>query len=122
MATPIQNRLNGHAVFRFTANATIALSDMSVNTSQENITNMAITKIFWTGDWTIKRGSNTVFTSNTNTADHWDLKGSGISLTEDSAATIVVNTTGTTSTLIIEVAKQTYANSGSDGVFYRAAP
>jgi hypothetical protein len=111
MATPIQNRLNGHVWFKaVNANSTISLANMSTNTSLENVTAAAITKIFWSGNWTIKRGSNTVVTLGANNGGVWDLRGNGVALSEYPGATIVLETTDETASIIIEVAKQSYAN------------
>lgn len=101
----IQNRPGGHAVTLDLANTTYQLTDFAApNTSFENVTNLGITKIIWTGDWTISRGANVIFKTSNNTG-HWDLNKTGIAIVRSSDATIVVNTTSTSATLILGVSK-----------------
>lgn len=119
MATPIQNRINGHVWFRATgANVTIQLSDMVANGSVEAPINAAsITQIFWTGAWTIYRGANAVFASNTGTAGHFNLAASGFSLSEWNSANVVCNTTSANATLYIQLNKESYANGTVGGLY-----
>lgn len=102
----IQNRPLGHAVTLDTANASYAVADFaSPNSSIETVTNIAITKIYWTGDWTIKRGANLIWQT-ANNAGAWDLNISGISLTAgNTAANLVINTTSTSATLLLGISK-----------------
>lgn len=101
----IQNRPGGHAVTLDFSNTTYQLTDFATpNTSFETVTNLGITKIFWTGDWTISRGANVIFKTSNNTG-HWDLNKTGIAITSSSGATISVNTTSSSATLVLGVSK-----------------
>ena len=115
---PIQNRINGHAWFRATANATIQLSDLVANNSLEgNASAMSITQIFWTGPWSIARGANVVFQSNGDFNGHWDLAASGVALREYNGANIVLTTASATATILLQVNKETYANGAVGGQY-----
>ena len=110
MATPYQNRPYGHAWFNLSSNTTIAMSDLSTNTSIETVNNASITKLFWSGGpWTIYRGANLVVTL-ANTEGHWNLSGVGTALSQDSTGTIVCNTASAAASLVIEVSKKAFAN------------
>jgi hypothetical protein len=102
----IQNRSLGHAVTIDTANATYNLTDFAVpNSSVETVSSIAVTKIFWTGDWTIKRGGTVVWQTANNTG-FWDLNKAGISLTAgNTAANLQINTTSTSATLMLGISK-----------------
>jgi hypothetical protein len=102
----IQNRSLGHAVTLDTANATYLVTDFAVpNTSVETVTNIAITKIFWTGDWTIKRGDTLIWQTANNTG-FWDLNKTGISLNAgNTAANLQINTTSSSATLMLGISK-----------------
>lgn len=100
-----QNRSKGHAVTVDIANANYQLADFAVpNSSIETVTGVCITKIIWTGDWTIKRGATVVFQT-ANNEGHWDLSSMGISLNTGSTANLTVNTTSSSATLILGVSK-----------------
>ena len=103
----IQNRTQGHAVTLDTANASYAVTDFaSPNSSVGTVTDIAITKIFWTGDWKISRGSTVIWQTANNTGA-WDLNVSGISLTAgNTAANLVINTTSTNATLLLGISKK----------------
>jgi hypothetical protein len=93
----IQNRRLGTAVIRDIANATYQITDFATpNTSQETVNNVSITQIYWTGDWTIKRGATVVFR---------DLNSHGIALTDNNAANLTINTTSTSATLVLKLSK-----------------
>jgi hypothetical protein len=102
----IQNRSLGHAVTLDTANATYVVTDFAVpNSSIETVTNIAVTKIFWTGDWTIKRGGTLLWQTANNTGV-WDLNKTGISLNSgNTAANLQINTTSTAATLVLGISK-----------------
>jgi hypothetical protein len=102
----IQNRSLGHAVTLDTANATYLVTDFAVpNSSVETVTNIAVTKIFWTGDWTIKRGGTLIWQTSNNTG-FWDLNKTGISLNAgNTAANLQINTTSSSATLMLGISK-----------------
>jgi hypothetical protein len=103
----IQNRSQGHAVTSDIANATYVVVDFAVpNGTIETVTGFAITKIFWTGDWTIKRANTVVFQTANNTGV-WDLNTAGISLTNsaNAAANLSINTTSSAASLILGISK-----------------
>ena len=102
----IQNRSLGHAVTSDIANAVYVLADFGVpNGTIETVTSFAITKIFWTGDWTIKRANTVVFQTANNTGV-WDLNKSGISLNSgNTAANLQINTTSSSATLVLGISK-----------------
>lgn len=112
----IQNRSVGHAVTLDTANATYVVSDFATpNSSVETVTNIAITKIFWTGDWTIKRGGTILWQTANNTGS-WDLNISGIALNSGSsntAANLQINTTSTSATLLLGISKKSYTTANT---------
>ena len=109
MADPVayQNRPGGHVWFRFNSANTITLASMSANTDAETITGAAITKIFWTGSWTISRGSNTVLYLSNTGPGVFDFVGHGTAIREWPAATVVCANNDTNGTLVIQLSKQT---------------
>lgn len=63
----------------------------------QNVRDLNITGIHWSGDWVVTRGANTVFDSGAvETSGSWPLKSMGISLNDLSAGANVhcVNTGG----------------------------
>ena len=99
----IQNRSQGHAVTSDIANATYVVADFAI--TSETVTNIAITKIFWTGDWSIKRGG-TVLWQTANNTGVWDLNKAGISLNSgNTAANLQINTTSSAATLVLGISK-----------------
>lgn len=118
----ISNKKNGKVVLHFTANATVtvagnnSVSGIVSNTSEEVVTGGTITKVAWgvtgTDSWTVKRGSNTVLVlTGTNVLNLAEF-GSAVNLHPD--ATLVVEKSGGTGHILIEMAKvhSTYANTG----------
>ena len=102
----IQNHRRGKVVIHQLANAEFSITDFATpNTSVETVTGITVTKIFWTGDWKISRGSNVIFQTANNTGV-WDLAAYGIALTQDPTANLIVNTASTSASLVIEIAKQ----------------
>jgi len=72
---PISNNSKSkNVVIRATAPETISLASTQVG--GENVVGLAITKVFWTGDWTIKRGANVLLVL-TDGQDNWDFTGWG---------------------------------------------
>ena len=106
ITTILKNGQQGHASVRFTATDTLLLTDLATpNTSIEVMTGLAIANIYWTGDWKITRNGNTVFQT-ANNVGAWDFYKTGTSLTDQPSSNIVATTAGTSSTLIINLAKQ----------------
>ena len=100
-----QNK-GGKAVIRDTANATYVVAGNSaasnVASAGETVVGASISQIWWTGDWTVKRGANTVLVL--KDSGSWDLNGSGINLGEFPAANLVVEAANT-GTIIVELSK-----------------
>ena len=61
-------------VIRATADETISLANTQVD--GETVIGLGITEVFWTGDWTVKRGANTLLVL-TDGQDSWDFTGWG---------------------------------------------
>lgn len=108
----IINKKGLSAVIHLTANATINVSGNSTTsdicTGDEVITGASITQI-WYGCgngayWEIKRGSNTVFY--TDSTGYLDFAGNGVALNKDVAGTLVANLNSSqTGSIIIELTK-----------------
>lgn len=106
------NKKGLSAVIHLTANATINVSGNSTTsdicTGDEVITGASITQI-WYGCgngayWEIKRGSNTVFY--TDSTGYLDFAGNGVALNKDVAGTLVANLNSSqTGSIIIELTK-----------------
>jgi hypothetical protein len=100
-----QNK-GGKAVIRDTTTATYTIAGSAgvsnVASVAETIVGASISQIWWTGDWTVKRGANTVLVL--KDSGSWDLNGSGINLGEFPAATLVVEAANT-GTIIVELSK-----------------
>lgn len=97
----------GHALIRETANATYVIagnnSVSNIASAGETVNTAAFSQIWWTGDWTIKRGANTVFVL--KDSGYWDFNGAGVSLSEFGSANLVIEAANT-GTIIIEMSKQ----------------
>lgn len=102
----ILNPQRGHVTTRDMANASYVIADFaSPNSSVETVTGVAISRILWTGDWVIKRGGVVVFQT-ANNVGVFDLTKHAISLTDNTAANLTVNTTSTSATLILQLSKK----------------
>ncbi len=102
----ILNPQRGHVTTRDFANASYVITDFaSPNTDVETVTGIAISRILWTGDWVIKRGGNIVFQT-ANNVGVLDLTKYAISLTDNTAANLTVNTTSSSATLILQLSKK----------------
>ena len=110
----INNKLNRTAIIRLTANATVNLADLAVSNVASNtitspitetVVGATITRIYWSGNTTIARGSNVVFQAPSGTSDHWDLSSAGIVLSEYPGASLVF-TVDAAGMVICEVTKQ----------------
>lgn len=108
--TNLANGATARVVIHFTgavaANVVVVPGNNSVSNlavSTENVASAVITKIFWTGNTLITRGSNTIFSSQAGTSGMWDLESSDIALNALDTANLVVTTTDT---LIFEVRKK----------------
>ena len=101
----ISNRRAGHVTTLDTANTTYNLTDFaSPNTSVETVSAISIVKIFWTGDWTIKRGATTVFQTANNTGV-WDLNSAGMAITANSTANLVLSTASSSASIMLNLGK-----------------
>jgi hypothetical protein len=101
----ILNRIKGHAVTSDVANAAYVLTDFATpNASYEAVTGLTISKIFWTGDWTIKRGSSVIWQTANNTGA-FDLRAAGIYLPTGNSSNLSVNTTSSSASIILELGK-----------------
>ncbi len=68
------NSKNRTCVIRATANETHTVASTQVG--DEVVVGLGITRIHWTGDWTVKRGDNVLLVL-TDGQDSWDLMGWG---------------------------------------------
>lgn len=108
----IKNTLN-ETVLHFTANATITVQGnnsvsniayLTQNVASASIRKIASSSNSATGTWTIKRGANVVWVASGNFL--WDFSGHNIVLNQDAIATIVVELTGGSGSLIVDVSKE----------------
>jgi len=109
MPTILKNGINRHVVFTAIANDSIQLSDVVVANSGESVDGLNITKIIWSGQWTVKRGANTVWQSDALTFGTHDFSGNGFTLNQFNTANVVLTTSGN-SFIAVECNKATYAN------------
>ena len=97
----------GHAFIRDTANATYVVAGnnavSNIASVGETVVTAAVSQIWWTGDWTIKRGANTIFVL--KDSGYWDFNGAGVSLGEFGSANLVLEAANT-GTIMIELLKQ----------------
>lgn len=99
---PISNNSKKKScTIRATANESITVASTQVG--GETVIGLSITEIFWTGDWTVKRGANTLLVL-TDGQDSWDLTGWG-ALKEDMAADIVLEQGTVKGTIILGCSK-----------------
>lgn len=105
----LSNKYNGTTVTHDTANATYVVvgnnSVSNIASGAEIVDSAAIRRVVWgtdTGQWTVKRGSNTVLVlSGTN-----ELLLNGMSLGKDSTANVVITLSGGTGFIMVELAKK----------------
>lgn len=97
----VQNAKSKKIVTRDTANATYTVASTAVG--GETVVGLYITKIYWSGNWTVLRGANTLL--KLSGSSHMELN--GCALTEYSGADLVVQTDATGGSLIIEAHKVT---------------
>lgn len=81
-----------------------ATSNLSVGT--ENVASATITKIFFSGNTTVARGSNTVFSATTGSAGVWDLTKHDVVLNQYNTANVVVTIGTGGGPAIIELRKK----------------
>ena len=123
MAERIVKNTRQNVLVLFTSNSTLTVagnataSNVGLSTVTDDITGVSIKQV-WAGSisggsgfWEVKRGSNTVMMLDSTL--YWDLAGVGCSITLDPGATVVVERTGGSGTLMIEFQK-IYATSGSE--------
>lgn len=72
----------------------------------ENVASAVITKIFYSGNTTVTRGANTVFSASTGASGVWDLNAADITLSQFPAANIVVTIGTGGGPAIIELRKK----------------
>lgn len=65
-----------------------SVSNLSVGT--ENVASASVTKIFFSGNTTVARGSNTIFSATSGMSGVWDLASHDIVLSQDNVANVVV--------------------------------
>lgn len=97
---PIEiNRGNRSAFIRTTANLTVNVADLSIDSANTDIVNKADIALFmWSGDWTVKRNTTTVAIL-TNTGK-MDFAAVGYKLIANNDQSLVF-TTGTTPGVIV---------------------
>lgn len=97
------NQVRGKLVARVGSNQTETIQLVTANAhADEVVSSMAISKIIWSGNTTISRGSNTLFTLTGNGT--WDLDVMGITHAEQPTANIVI-AVATGGTALVEVKK-----------------
>lgn len=106
----ISNKYNGTVITHDTANATyVVVGNNTVSnltySNTEIINSGTIRRVVWgtsTGYWTVKRGANTVLVlSGSN-----EMLLNGMSITKDKTANVVVELSGGTGFIMLEIAKQ----------------
>ena len=88
-------------VIRAVANESFTVASTQVG--GETVVGLGITEVYWSGDWTVKRGANTLFVL-TDGQDSWDFTGWG-SMKEWPAADIVLEQGTVKGTIILGVTK-----------------
>jgi hypothetical protein len=118
----LRNGANKHVVIQAVANDTFQLANaVSIDANTDPVNALNITKIAWTGPWTIARGNSTssvvVFQSNGDYAGIIDYSGSfGAAQSANNTANIIFTTTSAKATIVIECNKATYANGTAGGL------
>jgi hypothetical protein len=106
MALVYTQNKGGKALVRNTANQTYVVAGTSptsnIASAGETVVGAGISQIWWTGEWTVKRGANTILVL--KDSGNWDLNGSGITLNEFPDATLVLEAANT-GTIIVELSK-----------------
>lgn len=83
------NQVRGKLVARVGSGQTETIQLSTANAAaSEVVSAMSISKILWSGNTTISRGSNTLFTLTGN--GRWDLDSLGIAHSEEPTANIVI--------------------------------
>jgi hypothetical protein len=99
----IQNKRNGKFVIREIANATYSVANVTLaNTATsepDDVVGMGITELYWTGEWTVKRGANTILVLSDG-QDNWIFDGD-FALREYPAADIVITAGSVAGTIIL---------------------
>jgi hypothetical protein len=96
----VQNKVGSTAVIRCTANETFTLANLQVGS--ETVTGLGIMQVYFAGDWTVARGSNTKLVLNGQ--DNWIFDGV-TEIKDDSAGTLVITNGTNPGTLIVVVRK-----------------
>lgn len=97
------NQTRGKLVARVGSGETQTIQLATANTHDgETVTSMTISKIIWSGNTTVSRGSNTLFTLTGN--GNWDLDVMGIAHAEQPTANIVI-AVASGGTALVEVKK-----------------
>lgn len=90
-------------------------SSSNIATGNEDLTGASITQLFWgtdTGAIVVKRGANVVVTC--TQSGHMDFAASGMSLTKDQAANLVVELPSANAFVLIELQKAGTLNTNSE--------
>lgn len=85
----VYNKRDEFVVIRATANETYSLANVQL--SQEQVNGLEVKEVFFSGNCTIARGSNTLLIL--NGTDHWRLDQAYVALTESANATLVLTVT-----------------------------
>jgi len=97
------NQVRGKLVARVGSGETETIQLATANAhANETVTSMTISKIVWSGNTTVSRGSNTLFTLTGN--GNWDLDVMGIAHAELPTANIVI-AVAAGGTALVEVKK-----------------
>lgn len=81
-----------------------SVSNLAVGS--ENVASAVITKIFYSGNTTVARGANTVFSASTGDSGLWDLSAADITLNQFPAANIVVTIGTGGNPAVLEIRKK----------------
>ena len=97
------NQVKGKLVARVGSGQTETIQLSTANAAAgETVSEMAISKIYWSGNTTVSRGSNTLFTLTGN--GNWDLDVVGMAHSEQPTANVVI-VCAAGATALVEVKK-----------------
>lgn len=101
-------RGNNRAVVRLVnASNTITVNSLAVD-ANDVIWGMDISQVYWTGQWSIYRGTTLVLDLPAAVAGKWNFAQDGMTITANNNQSIVANTTSSNgATLILELKKLT---------------
>lgn len=99
--TVIQNKIGSKAVLRTFVTVTANLTDFQA--AGETVAGLGISQVYYTGDWTVARGANTVLAL--HGSDNWEFDGL-LELDQDSTGNLTITAGTNPGMLILELRKQ----------------